>query len=125
MSNITLFNTKVFDSIKHIDRFGNEYWEARELQKVLGYREWRNFNNVIYKAKNICDRANNDVNKHFVEYKKLVKVGSNGGTQAVIDYKLSKYACSLICQKGNFKKEEVIYGQKYFTFLEDSKDERK
>jgi len=118
MSNITLFNAKVFDSIKHVDEFGNEYWEARELQKVLGYKEWRNFNNVIYKAKNICNHNNNDdVNKHFIENKKSVKVGSNGGTQTVIDYKLSKYACSLICQKGHCKKLNITVGKKYFDNL--------
>jgi len=114
MSDITLYNNKVFDSIKHIDENGNEYWEARELQKVLKYKEWRNFKKVLDKAMIACKLSNNKVNEQFVEFNKPVK-GGNGNIQNVIDYKLSRYACYLIVQNGDPKKEVIALGQTYFA----------
>lgn len=77
MSDINLYSDKIFDSIKHIDENGYEYWEARELQKVLEYKEWRNFKKVLDKAMIACKLSNNEVFEQFVEFNKPI-VGGNG-----------------------------------------------
>ena len=89
------YNEKTFEDIKHIDEFGNEYWEARELQKVLEYKEWRNFEGVINRAKISCKNSNNIIEDHFVGVDKMVDIGS-GAKRKQQDYKLSRYACYLI-----------------------------
>ena len=73
MKNEIIVNENMFDSIKHIDEFGNEYWEARELQTILGYKEWRKFNGVIDKAMIACKSSNYEVSEHFVGTDKLFK----------------------------------------------------
>ena len=108
------YNTKMFEDIKHIDEQGNEYWEARELQIVLEYTQWRRFNDVIHKAMTACINSNSNVNEHFAKVGKPIK-GGNGNTQVVDDYKLSRYACYLIVQNGNSKKEAIALGQTYFA----------
>ena len=90
-----------FESIKHIDEFGNEYWEARELQQILGYKEWRYFSTVIEKAQIACSQSNNSINSHFGVNTKIVKAGV--AKKTIIDYKLSRYACYLIVQNANPK----------------------
>ena len=112
--NIEKYNTKMFEDIKHIDEQGNEYWEARELQIVLEYTQWRRFNDVIHKAMTACINSNNNVNEHFAKVGKPIK-GGNGNTQVVDNYKLSRYACYLIVQNGNSKKEAIALGQTYFA----------
>lgn len=114
MSEVTLYNDKVFEQIKHVDENGIEYWEARELQKVLEYKEWRNFKKVLDKARLACKLSNNCINEQFVEFNKPIK-GGNGNKQNVIDYKLSRYACYLIVQNGDPKKEVIALGQTYFA----------
>ena len=69
-------NNSIFESIKHIDEFGKEYWYARELQKVLDYKEWRWFFNVIEKAQIACSQSNNDIYSHFGVHSKIVKAGN-------------------------------------------------
>ena len=69
-------NESIFESITHISDDGEEYWLARELQVVLEYAEWRNFNKVIEKAKTACKNAENDVESHFVEVNKMVDIGA-------------------------------------------------
>lgn len=113
MSNLTLYNNKIFDSIKHIDENGNEYWEARKLQKVLEYKEWRNFKKVLDKAMIACKLSNNKVVDHFVEFNKIVEAGAT--IKKVVDYQLSRYACYLIVQNGDPKKEVIALGQTYFA----------
>ena len=103
----------VFESIKHIDEFGNDYWSARELQKVLEYKEWRYFNEIIDKAKVACIQSNNDFNSNFGVYTKIVKTGIS--SKSIIDYKLSRYACYLIVQNANPKYKTVALGQTYFA----------
>ncbi len=114
MKNEILYSDKLFESIKHIDENGVEYWEARELQKVLEYKEWRNFKKVLGKAMIACKLSNNEVFEQFVELNKPI-VGGNGNIQNVLDYKLSRYACYLIVQNGNPKKEVIALGQTYFA----------
>ena len=106
MKNEILYSDKLFESIKHIDENGVEYWEARELQKVLEYKEWRNFKKVLGKAMIACKLSNNEVFEQFVELNKPI-VGGNGNIQNVLDYKLSRYACYLIVQNGDPRKEVI------------------
>lgn len=102
MDNIERYTEKTFDDIKHVDEKGNEYWEARELQKVLGYKEWRYFSVIIEKAQIACINSNNNPNNDFGVYTKIIKAGAT--TKTVLDYKLSRYACYLIVQNANLLK---------------------
>ena len=113
MDEIKNYNESIFESIKHIDEFGQEYWEARELQKVLEYKEWRNFKKSIEKAIVSCKISIYKVSDHFVEVNKMVKTGDS--YRKIEDYKLSRYACYLIVQNGDTKKEVIALGQTYFA----------
>ena len=113
MNKISNYNENVFENIKHIDENGNEYWYARELQTMLGYKEWRLFSAVIEKAQIACSQSNNQINSNFGVYPKIVKTGVS--TKNIIDYKLSRYACYLIVQNANPKFEAVALGQTYFA----------
>ncbi len=113
MGNIEEYTEKNFEDIKHIDEHGNEYWEARELQQILSYKEWRYFSAVIEKAQIACSQSNNNINSNFGVNTKIVKTGVS--TKAVIDYKLSRYACYLIVQNANPKYKAVALGQTYFA----------
>ena len=113
MSNIEEYTEKTFEDIKHIDEHGNEFWEARELQQILGYKEWRYFSAVIEKAQIACSQSNNNINSNFGVNTKIVPAGKT--TKPIIDYKLSRYACYLIVQNANPKYEAVALGQTYFA----------
>ena len=113
MNKISNYNENVFENIKHVDENGNEYWHARELQTMLGYKEWRLFSAVIEKAQIACSQSNNQINSNFGVYPKIVKTGVS--TKNIIDYKLSRYACYLIVQNANPKFEAVALGQTYFA----------
>ena len=113
MNEISNYNENVFENIKHIDENGNEYWFARELQTMLGYKEWRLFSAIIEKAQIACSQSNNQINSNFGVYPKIVKTGVS--TKNIIDYKLSRYACYLIVQNANPKFEAVALGQTYFA----------
>ena len=107
-------SNQVFESIKHVDSDNYEYWEARELQKVLEYNKWENFHKVIKKAMMACKNSNNNIGDQFPEFRKMVDIGSKTKRQT-IDYKLSRYACYLIVQNGDSKKEVIALGQTYFA----------
>jgi DNA-damage-inducible protein D len=94
---------------------GVEYWLARDIQVLLGYDEWRNFTNVIEKAKTACGNAGQKVFDHFVDVNKMVKLGS-GSERAVDDLMLTRYACYLIAQNGDPRKEQIAFAQSYFAF---------
>lgn len=96
------------------DYQGIECWSARELQTLLNYTEWRNFENVINKAKDSCKTAKQDINNHFVEVNKMVQIGS-GAEKSITDILLTRYACYLIAQNGDPKKEEIAFAQSYFA----------
>ena len=113
MMNLTKYNDSIFESIKHIDEDGNEYWEARELQKVLEYKEWRKFEGVITKAKESCNVSNINIYDHFVGADKMVRTWDS--VRSILDYKLSRYACYLIVQNGDPRKEVIALGQTYFA----------
>ena len=113
MKELEEYSEKMFEDIKHIDDNGNEYWTARELQKVLEYKEWRYFSSVIEKAQVACSQSNNNIIYNFGVNTKIVKTGVS--TKTIIDYKLSRYACYLIVQNANPKYKTVALGQTYFA----------
>ena len=114
MNELEKINETIFESIKHVDDDGNEYWYARELQKVLEYTEWRKFVGVIKKAINSCKTSNYVVFDHFVGTDKMVDIGSNT-SRNIEDYKLSRYACYLIAQNGDSRKKVIALAQTYFA----------
>ena len=107
-------NKTIFENIKHIDEFGNEYWEARELMKALEYTKWQNFHKVVKNAIISCKNSNYKIFEQFTEVSKPL-TGGNGNKQIVIDYHLSRYACYLIIQNCDPRKEVVALGQTYFA----------
>lgn len=114
MNEIKTHDESLFESIKHINEYDQEYWTARELQNVLEYKEWRNFTKIINKAIDACEISGNAVSDHFVEVNKMVDLGS-GSQRAVKDYELSRYACYLIAQNGDPHKEPIALAQTYFA----------
>ena len=108
------YNNRTFEDIKHVDENGLEYWNARELQLVLDYKEWRKFEGVIKKAKEACKNAGISEVEHFVGADKLSKRANN--TNVIIaDYKLTRYACYLIAQNGDSRKKVIALAQTYFA----------
>ena len=114
MSDLTTYSEQTFESIKHINEYGEEFWYARELQTVLGYTEWRNFLKVIDKAKTACYNSKSIVEEHFVDINKSSPM-PNGGERILDDYMLSRYACYLVTQNGDPRKEVIAVGQTYFA----------
>jgi len=108
------YNNSIFEKIKYIDEYGNEYWFARELSKVLEYKDWRNFLKVLNKAKEACRNSGFGVDEQLVEVNKLSKRNNNAITK-IQDYKLSRYMCYLIVQNADPNKEVVALGQTYFA----------
>ena len=113
--NELMLNNSIFENIKHIDESGNEYWFARDLQKVLDYKEWRKFSIVLEKAKVSCQLSNLNIEDHFVGADKMVEIGSKT-KRKIEDYKLSRYACYLIAQNGDSRKKTIALAQTYFAF---------
>jgi DNA-damage-inducible protein D len=93
---------------------GVECWSARELQKLLGYTQWRNFENTIDKAKESCENAGESVQYHFADVSKMVEIGS-GAEKVIDDLLLTRYACYLIAQNGDSRKEQIAFAQNYFA----------
>lgn len=105
--------TKNFEESAHVEG-GVEYWMARDIQKLLEYEEWRNFCKVIEKAKVACQNSGRSADDHFVEVNKMVMIGSEG-TREISDWALSRYACYLIAQNGDSRKEPIAFAQTYFA----------
>ena len=114
MNEIKEYTEKLFENIKHIDENGDEYWLARELQSVLEYTQWRRFENVINKSKLACNNSNISIDDHFAYVGKMVEIGSNTKRETR-DYILSRYACYLIAQNGDPRKEVIALAQTYFA----------
>ena len=103
-----------FDSIKHIDENNIEFWYARELQQVLDYKDWRNFDKVITKAKNACEGSDQTISYHFVDINRVVDFGGVAPS-TIQDIVLSRYACYLIAMNGDSRKKVIALAQTYFA----------
>lgn len=104
----------IFESIKRTNEYGFEFWSARELSKVLEYKEYRNFTLIIYKVMEACKNSGLDIIEHIGEATHMIHIG-NGGKRQVDDYHLSRYACYLVVQNADPSKEVVALGQSYFA----------
>ena len=114
MNEIKEYTTKLFEDIKHIDKYGNEYWLARELGKILEYGEYRKFLHSIKKAMISCKKSGQNVDSHFAQMDVMVDIGSNA-KRKLKDYRLTRYACYLIVQNSDSSKPVVALGQTYFA----------
>ncbi len=111
---IETVNESLFESIKHINEYGMEYWTARELMAALGYKQWRRFTDAIERAKEACEASGNRVSDHFAGAGKMVDIGSST-KRKIEDYHLSRYACYLIAMNGDPRKEPIALAQTYFA----------
>lgn len=114
MSNIDKYKKMVFEEIKNINEYNEEFWYARDLQKVLEYTQWRNFKSVIDKAKKACEKSNNNILDHFADVSKTINM-PKGATKKIDEIMLSRYACYLIVQNGDPQKKIIALGQTYFA----------
>ena len=108
------YTNSIFENIKNVDEYGQEYWLARDLQKVLEYKDWRNFQKVIDKAVLSAKNSVSDKEDWVVEVNKPIKTGK-GKEEFIKDYKLSRYICYLVVQNADPSKEVVALGQTYFA----------
>ena len=108
------YNESLFESIKHINEYGQEVWYARELAKVLDYKDFRNFELIIFKAMEACRNSENEISDHFGEFTEMVPIGSNA-KRGFRSYQISRYGCYLIVMNGDPQKEIIAVGQTYFA----------
>ena len=108
----------IFDSLKKINEFGMEYWSARELMSPLGYSRWENFEVAISRAQESCSNSMQNIDDHFREVTKMINIATGTTKEAareIKDLHLSRYACYLIAQNGDPRKEEIALAQTYFA----------
>jgi len=113
-SNVTAIGDDSFENLKRSNEHGAEYWSARDLQTVLGYAQWRRFEDAVKRAITSCEQSGNNPEHHFAGAGKMIGVGK-GGTREVDDFHLSRFACYLIAQNGDPRKAEIAHAQKYFA----------
>lgn len=106
--------TENFEDFVHTTEDGVEFWLARDLQHLLGYGKWDNFQNVISKAKTACEISGQDISDHFADVGKMVDIGS-GAQKEIDDLMLTRFACYLIAQNGDPRKEQIAFAQTYFA----------
>lgn len=114
MADIQKYSEQTFESIKHINEYGQEFWYARELARVLEYRDFRNFEQSIFKAMDACKNSGYDIADHFGDVTEMVRIGS-GAERGFPSYTLSRYACYLTVMNGDPRKEVIAVGQTYFA----------
>lgn len=110
---IALLKSK-FDELAHVDESGVEYWSAREIMTLFGYNRWENFYNAITKALTSIQNAQIDVKYHLREVTKMLTLGKKA-TRSVKDFELTRYACYIVAQNGDPRKEEIAFAQSYFA----------
>lgn len=103
---------KSFEDMKMTNEHGADYWSARDIQALLGYDQWRNFDGAVKKAQTSCQQSDNDCDHHFAGVSKMIELGK-GGIRNVPDYHLSRFACYLIAQNGDPRKPEIAHAQRY------------
>ncbi|MDX9972042.1 MAG: DNA damage-inducible protein D [FCB group bacterium] len=103
-----------FEELKRVNEHGAEYWSARDLQPLLGYSQWRRFEEAVQRAITSCQQSGNDPAYHFAGAGKLVQLGS-GSEREIPDFHLSRFACYLIAQNGDPRKPQIANAQKYFA----------
>jgi DNA-damage-inducible protein D len=106
--------TENFESCAHKTSDGVEFWMARDLQHLLSYTKWDNFQGVISKAKTACELSEQEIDDHFADVGKMVSIGS-GAEKEIPDIMLTRYACYLIAQNGDPRKEKIAFAQRYFA----------
>ncbi|MDO8446815.1 MAG: DNA damage-inducible protein D [Deltaproteobacteria bacterium] len=111
---LATIGSKSFEDLKKVNEHGAEYWSARELQPLLGYSQWRRFDDAIKRAVTSCKQSGNEPSYHFADAGKPIE-GGKGAVQTVNDYHLSRFACYLIAQNGDPRKPEIANAQKYFA----------
>jgi DNA-damage-inducible protein D len=114
MSNLKKYGDETFESIRHIDENGTEYWSARELQNVLEYTQWRNFVAVIQKAQETCLTLNIPISDHFADVSKMIPI-AKGANREIEDILLTRYACYLVVMNGDPTKPSIAAGKNYFA----------
>lgn len=114
MSKLSIYSEQTFESIKHINEDGQEYWLARELQPVLEYAQWRRFSDAIERAKLACKNSGYEIDDHFADVGKMIDM-PKGAHREIDDVMLSRYACYLIVMNGDPRKEIIAVGQTYFA----------
>lgn len=108
------YTESLFESIRHVNEYGQEFWYARELAKALEYKDFRNFELAIFKAMDACKNSGYNVSDHFGEVTEMVTIGS-GAQRGFKSYQLSRYACYLIVMNGDSSKQIIALGQTYFA----------
>lgn len=114
MNALSNYSESVFEDIKHVNEYRQEFWYARELSKVLEYRDFRNFELTIFKAMEACRKSGYEVSDHFGDVTEMVQIGS-GAQRGFKSYQLSRYACYLIVMNGDPQKTVIALGQTYFA----------
>ena len=114
MADIQKYSEQTFESIKHINEYGQEFWYARELARVLEYKDFRNFEQSIFKAMDACKNSGYDIADHFGDATEMVEIGL-GAQRGFPSYTLSRYACYLTVMNGDPRKEVIAVGQTYFA----------
>jgi len=112
--NVPTIGDQSFEQLKQSNDHGAEFWSARNLQQLLGYTQWRRFEDAVKRALTSCEQSGNKPEYHFAGAGKMIGVGK-GGAREVDDYQLSRFACYLIAQNGDPRKPEIAQAQKYFA----------
>ena len=114
MNSIEKYSEQIFENIKHVNEYSQEFWYARDLQVALEYKRWDRFNDVLDRAISACRESGNSIEDHFSHVGKMVNLGS-GSQREVDDFMLSRYACYLIVMNGDPRKQVIALGQTYFA----------